>query len=416
MIYRLFNLFLRGGGMIGKFLLIFFLARILQPEELGLFGLLTATANYSLYFLGLDFYTYSNRAMLHVKQESWPGMLRDQTALFICSYIVVFPLLSLLFVFELLPEIYLYVFYILVTVEHLSQELNRLLIIMGKPLAAGICVFIRSGAWCYALVAAYFGGFILVDLSIVLWLWVAADCLVILAGVWLLRKLLWGDFFISSIDWSWIYQGLKVAALFFVGTIAIRGIFTLDRYFVEVISGSKILGVYTLYMGICFSLIGFIDAAVFSFRYPKLVSLYSSNQRGKFKASCRSFARQTLLAVTVLTVIIGLLITPILELLGKPIYLEHLPVFFVLLAASALFTISHIPQIILYAMKRDYSIVNANIDGFFIFILFSMILAPMYKVYGIAGALLLAMIVIGGIKQRKVRVRNRKKMTVNYQN
>ena len=237
--------------MIGKFLLIFFLARILPPEELGTYGLFTATVSYALYLIGLDFYTYSGRAMLHAEQNMWPDMLRDQTVLFACSYMVVFPLLGLVFVSGLLPVKYVLIFYVLLTMEHLSQELVRLLVIISKPLAAGFFTFIRSGAWCYALVVVYLGHFSVVNLKIVLWLWVLADTVVVVGGLWLLRKLPWGNL-TWGINWAWICQGLKVAGLLLVGTLAVRGTFTLDRYAVEILLGSKILGVYTILMGSCF--------------------------------------------------------------------------------------------------------------------------------------------------------------------
>jgi len=384
--------------MVGKFLLIFFLARILQPEEVGTYGLFTVTVGYALYFLGLDFYTYSGRAMLHAEKEMWPAMLRDQAVLFVCSYLVVFPLLGLIFFAGLLPAKLALVFYVLLTVEHLSQELNRLMVIIGKPLAAGVFIFIRSGAWCYALVAAYLGGFIKVDLQTVLWLWVMADTLVLIAGIWLLRKLPWGKM-TWRINWGWIYQGLKVAALFLGGTLALRGLFTLDRYFVETFVNREMLGVYTLYMGICFSLIGFVDAAVFSFRYPALVSLYKSGKLAAFKTAKRQFGRQTLVAVMILALAAGLLIVPVLEWIGKPIYQQHLAVFFVLLAASIMFVISHIPHFALYAMGHDRSIVGAHIAGFIVFIVLCAVLAPTYGMYGVAIALFMAVVIVGVLKQ-----------------
>ena len=52
---RLFNMALRGLTLASKFLLIFFLARFLEPAELGLYGLVVATIGYALYLLGLDF-------------------------------------------------------------------------------------------------------------------------------------------------------------------------------------------------------------------------------------------------------------------------------------------------------------------------------------------------------------------------
>jgi len=401
MMPRLFNLSLRGGGMMGKFLLIFFLARILPPEEVGMYGLFTATVSYALFLLGVDFYTYSGRAMLQAEKNIWPAMLRDQVVVFICSYLVLFPLFGLIFIAELLPVKYTLIFYVLLTVEHLSQELNRLMVTIGKPLAAGVLMFIRSGAWCYALVGLHLSRIVKVDIQIVQWLWVGADALVVISGVWMLRKLPWSEM-TWSINWTWIYQGLKVAALFLMGTLALRGLFTLDRYFVEMFSGRELLGVYTLYTGICFSLIGFVDAAVFSFRYPALVSLYKSGKEAAFLSARRTFGRHTIFAVTVLVLFAGLLIVPVLEWIGKPIYLQHLFVFFVLLLASTFFIIGQIPQFILYAMGHDRSIVYAHVLGFITFSVLSLLLAPTYGIKGVANALLIAIVIAGMVKQWKI--------------
>lgn len=48
---RLLNLALRGMMLAAKFLLILFLARFLEPSELGLYGLLVAAIGYALYKL-----------------------------------------------------------------------------------------------------------------------------------------------------------------------------------------------------------------------------------------------------------------------------------------------------------------------------------------------------------------------------
>jgi O-antigen/teichoic acid export membrane protein len=387
--------------MAGRFLLIFFLARILPPEELGAYGLLTATMGYAMYFLGLDFYTYSGRAMLHAEQKLWPAMLRDQAVLFACSYTLVLPLFGLIFVAGLLPVKYALVFFILLTVEHLSQELNRLYIISGKPLAAGFFLFIRSGAWCYALVAVYLGGFVSVKLQTVLWFWVVADTLVVAGGICLLRKLPW-DNLTPEVNWAWIFQGVRVAGLLLIGTLAIRGVLTLDRYFVEAFSSLKMLGVYTFYTGICFSLLAFVDAVVFSFRYPALVSLYKAGQFAAFISAKQVFAHQTLVAVTVLALAAGLLIVPVVGWIDKPIYLQYLPVYFVLLAASIFYVIGYIPHYVLYAMGQDHSIIGSQLAGFVSFIILSLILGPMYKMVGVASALLISVIVVGVLKQWKI--------------
>lgn len=395
---RLLSTCLRALALFGKFLLIFFLARMLPPAELGTYGLITATVAYAGFFLGLDFYTYSGRAMLRAPRSNWPNMVRDQFAVFACSYLVIVPLLGALFVAGLLPAEYLGLFYALMALEHLSQELTRLLITVGRPLAASACLFLRTGAWSYLVVAAYWGGFGTMSLDIVLAVWVVADAMAVGAAVFLVREWPW-EKLTRRIDWRWIASGLRTAMLFLAGTLALRALFAVDRYFVEVFSGRELLGVYTLYFGICNSLIAFVDAAIFSFRYPPMVTLYRTGSIGEFDAARRDFRRQTLLATSTLVIVVAVLVVPVLGWIGKPLYLEHLQAFYVLLLASALYVAGHIPHFALYAMGRDRSIVAAHIGGFVLFVALGALLGPQLKLGGVAIALLAAIAFVGAFKQ-----------------
>ena len=100
---RALNITLRGVTLGCRFLLIFFLARFLEPAQLGLYGLLTATIGYSLYLLGFDFYTFTTREILKRERHEWGGLLKDQGALSLVLYVIFIPLLSLIFVKGLLP-------------------------------------------------------------------------------------------------------------------------------------------------------------------------------------------------------------------------------------------------------------------------------------------------------------------------
>jgi len=396
MIRRLLNLSLRGGGMVGKFLLIFLLARILTPSELGVYGLLAVTIGYSLYFLGLDFYTFSGREMLHSEKALWPSMLRDQAVLFACSYAVVFPSLALIFINGVISFEYALVFYLLLLAEHLSQELNRLLVIIGRPLAAGICIFIRSGSWCYVIVIVYMSGLYPIDLQSVLWTWFWADVVVIAMGAFLLKGLPWNAL-TRKVHWEWLIKGVKISALLLIGTLALRGIFTFDRYFVEYFADSEMLGVYTLYMGICFSLIGFVDAAIFSFKYPELIKLFKNGAGDDFAKARKQFGKQTLIFTSLLVIIVSLVIYPVLGWIGKPIYLQNLTLFFVLLAASFIFVIGHVPHFALYAMGQDRVLVFTHIFGLVVFVLIG---ASLYQfgAMGVALALLASISSLGAGK------------------
>ena len=120
------NIALRGITLASKFLLIFFLAKFLEPAELGLYGLLTVTIGYALYLLGFDFYTFTTREILKRERHEWGGLLKDQGALSLVLYVIVLPLLSLIFLEGLLPWSVAGWFFILLVLEHLTQELGRL--------------------------------------------------------------------------------------------------------------------------------------------------------------------------------------------------------------------------------------------------------------------------------------------------
>src|SRR5690606_7394792 len=141
------NLSLRGATLTSKFALIFFLAIFLEPSDLGLYGLLTATISYSIYVIGFDFYTYSTRELLGQPRELWSSMLRDQGVYFVLAYLLVLPLLVVIFLQGWLPWRLAGWFFALLVIEHLAHELNRLLVAMSEQLLASVVLFLRSGLW-----------------------------------------------------------------------------------------------------------------------------------------------------------------------------------------------------------------------------------------------------------------------------
>lgn len=395
---KLLNLVLRGSGLFGKFLLTFFLARVLTPSELGTFGLINSTISYSLYLVGLDFYTYAGRSMAQSDTYNWPNMIRDQLVLYGLSYLVSLPLLSLLFLSNILPSEFTLSFLILLVLEHLSQECVRLLIVIKRPLAAGVLLFIRSGLWCYILIFIYLLGFDRLGLHFILLFWLFSDAITLILAIWLFRKIDWNNL-TSHIDWGWIKKGLRTAVLFLMGTLAIRGLFTFDRYFVKTVAGTEVLGVYTLYMGITSSIQIFIDAVIFNIQYPLLINTYQKKGWIPFIYFYKKFAKQTFFGVIIFSVLIALSAIPVLKWIGNPIYFQYLSLFYLLLISSVIYVIGHIPHYGLYTIGRDKIIVIANIIGFLVFIVLGMLFTIFNNLTGIVISFFIANSIIGIIKQ-----------------
>ena len=129
------------------------LAKFLEPADVGLYGLLSATVSYVLMALGFDFYAYVTRELIAADHRQWASMLRDQTVFYGLTYSALLPLCLLLFWLGFLPWKLAVWFFPLLALEHVAQELNRLLVAISEPLWASIVLFVRSGAW--AVIAAF---------------------------------------------------------------------------------------------------------------------------------------------------------------------------------------------------------------------------------------------------------------------
>ncbi|MCO6055367.1 oligosaccharide flippase family protein [Pseudomonas sp. MOB-449] len=364
---RLINIALRGMTLLSKFLLIFFLAKFLEPAELGLYGLFTATIGYALYLLGLDFYTFTTREILKRERDEWGGLLKDQGALSLVLYAIVLPLLTLIFIKGLLPWSVSCWFFALLVLEHLTQELGRLLVAVSEQLLASVVLFLRSGIWAVIATALMFIEPASRTLDFVLGAWTVGGSVALLLGVFRLRQLKISGWH-RKVDWRWVSKGLKVAIPFLVATLAIRGIFTLDRYWLEALSGLEVLGAYVLFIGLCSALLSFLDAGVFAFIYPGLIGAYQKKNVVEFNRGLHKLLVQTVVLSVFFALVSLLLIGPLLSWLNKPLYLEQQGLFPWALLATLFYALSMISHYALYAQGLDRPIIHSHIAGLIVFI------------------------------------------------
>lgn len=394
---RVSNLALRGATLASKFLLVFFLARFLTANDLGLYGLLSATVAYALYLVGLDFYIYTTREISKIGERQFGGLLKNQIFLTAVLYAVFLPALLLIFATKLLPWELAAWFFALLVLEHINQELSRLLITLSQQNSASISLFLRSGSWPLAaiLLMALFPN--LKSLLTVLSLWIIGDLLAIVFSIMSLRHLKikgWDN----HVDWGWIIKGIKVAIPFLVATLAIRGIFTFDRYWIKELSSLEIVGAYVLFMGLSSALISFLDAGVFSFIYPELIKAYNDGAPARFRHLVRNLLIQTILFSSSMAVMAVFLLPIGLDLIGKPVYSENSSLFHWCLSSVLLYSFGMIPHYWLYAQGKDRAIIFSHLLGCAVFLLSTWILSSPFTYMAVPISLCIAFLAILIIK------------------
>jgi O-antigen/teichoic acid export membrane protein len=365
---RALNIALRAATLASRFLLIFFLARFLEPSQLGLYGLLTATIGYSLYLLGFDFYTFTTREVLKRERREWGGLLKDQGALSLVLYAVFIPLLSLIFINKLLPWSLAGWFFALLVLEHLNQELGRLLIAISEQLLASVMLFLRQGTWAIAVTALMAAEPTTRSLDYVLGAWTVAGLVAVSAGAYRLTQLGIGGWH-KKVDWSWIATGLKVSIPLLAATLALRGVFTLDRYWLQSLGGLEIVGAYVLFMGISGTLMSFLDAGVFAFSYPGLISAFHKKQPVVFRKNLRLLLIQTGMLSVVFAVVSLFLISYLLSWLGNPLYTAQQYLYPWVLVTMVLYALGMVPHFALYAQGIDRPIIHSHIASLLVFVM-----------------------------------------------
>ena len=392
------NISLRGLTLASKFLLLMFLARLLPPSDLGIYGLVVVTISVSLYLLGLDFYTYNTREILAGDRSGYALKIRDQLVFHGATYAVVLPALLLVFVSGTLAWKYAGWFYILLVLEHLSQESYRLLITLSRSSVANLVLFLRAGIWVFAVAALGIFTPSVVSLNLVFGCWlVGVTASLVLAG-FVLRNLPWRSVLYKQINWPWIRRGVKISSRFFAASICLLGVQYADRYFLQHFHGAADVGIYTLFWQIANTIQIFVYTAIATVLFPKLVESF---QKGDL-AAYRLHMRRLVIGVAGSILLVGMgiiiIIRPVLTIVGKEVYRDHLQVGWILIAAIAILSLSYIPHLALYVRRRDRAIVTASGSALGAALVAHLILIPSLGPVGAAWGTLIAAVFWTGLK------------------
>jgi hypothetical protein len=201
---RLLNIALRGLSMGSKFVLIFGIAKLLEPSEVGLFGLMLATVTFSVVVIGADYYTYAQRELLAREPEHWSFVIQHQVKAQLMLYCVLLPVQFLIFAMGLLAWEYAAWFFALLVLEHTAQEINRMLVAMHKQLLA---------SWVLVVLPLMFFDDKFRNIEVLYLAWLVGCSLAIVVEIVAIKKILpkWET---VETDYVWLKKGFKIGGLF----------------------------------------------------------------------------------------------------------------------------------------------------------------------------------------------------------
>lgn len=363
---RLITTGLRLWTLALRFVFVFFLARYLVAEDVGLYGLLVATIAFVIYLLGMDLYTYTSREIVKAPFERWNTYVRSHSGFLACVYLVILPVLLMLFVVGLLPWQVAGWFYLISITEHIGYEIDRLLVAMSDQLGASLVIFARQAMLPTVLIPIIVFIPEMRRIDLVLGGWLIFNVVSLVLGIGLVRRNLRGSR-PGRMDWAWVRKGLRVSLLFLIGSLSLRVLFTADRQLVAVLDGLDSLAAYTLAMSVGSGLSSVIAVSVHQFAYPRLVASYGSRDYGAFKQQLIGLTVQTLLIILAAALFVVLLGDHLITWVGGEIYSQFDWLLLASVGVMALFNLSMIPHYALYAMHQDRVILLSTLISVLIF-------------------------------------------------
>jgi len=394
------NITLRGVTLASKLVLTIAIARLLGPEDLGVYGLVVSAVALSVFALGFEYHYFTIRKLIPMNAIDRAAMIRDQVGLHVLTLAIALPAgiwLALGHGPQFLPARAIGWYLALVPVELIANELGVALVALERPLWSNAVLFLRSAAWVYVvvpLIALKADRAVGLDFLFGAW-WVGACASVALAG-YFLSDLGWRDAWRRRIDWRTLGEGLGVALPFIVTTGASLAMLFLDRFFIEHYLGLAAVGVFTFFASLTTGMHTLIYSGVSLLRMPRLVVAHRAEAASSFRRELLVMFGMTLAAVAGLALVLLLLIQPVLALAGRGVYENSLPVFYVLLVAAACRATADVPLYALYARHRDLVLASVNAAGLAAALTANLVLIPRMGLRGAASAALIGAAVMLG--------------------
>ena len=375
-------LILRGLTLSSRFLLSVLLARMLSADEMGQYGLITATLAFALLALGLEFYSHTLRELVPASPTRRAQIIADQIALGAVTFLAVGLLSVLAVVAGLFPSGLAPWFLLILATEHISLEATRILIITSRPVRAYIGVFLRGGIWVYAIAILMFTVPSSRSLETVLVWWAFGGASSIIFAAFSLRDLPWRELRGKRPDWGWIYGGLRTARPFMLTAAGALTISYVDRFLIDGLVGRTALGIYTFYSTISIGILS-LGASISQQFLPKIIAAYGAGLPA-FRKVIRTFFWSLFGVAGGMILLAAVAISPLLALLQLTQYAQSAGVFFLMLPGILIRIIADVPSYALYAAHADGKLLLCNLGSATVSILSNIALIPVLGLYGAA--------------------------------
>lgn len=385
---------LRASTLVLRFALMFFLARTVSLETLGLFGLYWAALQLASTLLPMDVYAQTSRWLLEGKVDAGSLIARHLGFLFLAIF-TLGPVAT--FVFSLSSEsieFILIMFFLLhLPVETIASEIGRLLVPLHKPLAANVILFVRSALWVMPLVFCLEIEIVSPKLLNILSFWLVGSLFSLIISYCVLYKFSSASL-IPRLNIPWCVSAIQKSGIFLLSTFAFRSVLGVDRFIVENKFDLEVLGIYALFASVSLGVLGLIESGVSAWHFPRLVAAIQKHESAAVFVILKGFVKQNSVASFCLMLIILVAFPIAVYFFLDDIYWRNLDVFVIIVIGVLMYCLSMPFHYVIYGFSSDWMLLLIYSSAFIVMVIWAGFFMVNLGVFGAGAMLSLALTVI----------------------
>jgi O-antigen/teichoic acid export membrane protein len=391
---------LRGLALVAKFALTLFIARFIDLQTLGVYGLIAGAAAILPMAASLGLFHVLSRNAVSQRLDEVTRMLHlywsFQAAVYGLISIAVLGIGIYLHQAALASLILAVVF-----LEHANNDLFVLLNHLFRPGLANILMFFRTAAWICIYMILAFAFPSLRDLHVLLMFWIGGGLLAIAGFALATRDWPWSQPTPVKGHKEWFLHHLKAARILYLNDIANTVAQYADRYLVSLFMGLEFTGVYVLFWSIGNALSNLVDTGIIQVLGPRLISAHARKDRS-YWAIFRALLIRTLAISVVLAIATGVLVNAAIPYLKLPLVADWMPVLWLVLLGFVLRMTYEVHGTIFYSRYRDSFTLLSGLFVITLSLLANLILIPAFALAGAAWAIIVSY--GAGIAARRIMI------------
>lgn len=383
---KLAALFFRGGGISGRFVLIFLITKKLSLEFQGTFTLMSTNVAILVMILGYELYTFTNQILVKDRNQA-TYIFKNSLVFFMLAYLLILPFGGFLVYLGFLTMDVFWWFVVLVIAEHLSQEMFRIYIAIEETVFANFLYFLRAGLWSWIIALALFMDYIsTIELVDIIKFWTFGAFISVLWGISRMPSIKY--FFKEKVDLKWLFGALKFSSSLILSAVLLKVIEYSDRYFIEFYLGKADLGIYAFF----FQLSNLVNVIVFtlyiSFVYPVIMNRVLDKDSVQYLETKKYLNRRIFVLALGFAIFYVFAIPFLVGYVSNPQLSDNIWLLFLMLISVVLINLSYASHYFLISDKRESNILKITLLATLINLSLNSLLIPFMGLLGAAITLL----------------------------